>query len=131
MAVIEAYIYNAEGQRVEKGSIKTFSCNMATNGRSAGHAYALGQAGEQITEVDGSGNWLHSNVYAAGNLVASDDQGGNSLNFQLTDWPGTRRVQTIYAGVPEMSFQSLPFGCDLRQSPPPIARQAKIAILPI
>lgn len=76
MAVIEASIYKAEGQRVEKGSIKTFSCNMATNGHSAGHAYALGQAGEQITEVDGSGHWLHSNVYAAGNLIASDDQTG-------------------------------------------------------
>ncbi len=108
--MIEAYIYDADGQRVEKGQVNTFSCNMATNGYKAEHAYALGQSGEQITEVDGSGSWLHTNVYAAGKLFASYDQNGNSLNFQLTDWLGTRRVQTNYAGVPEASFQSLLFG---------------------
>ena len=84
-----------------KRQVSTFSCNMATNGYKAEHAYALGQSGEQITEVDGSGNWLHTNVYAAGKLFASYDQNGNSLNFQLTDWVGTRRVQTNYAGAPE------------------------------
>ena len=110
ITVLEAYIYDAEGRRVEKGQITTFSCNLATNGCKAEHAYALGQSGEQITEVDGSGNWLHTNVYAAGQLFASYDQNGNSLNFQLTDWLGTRRVQTNYAGVPEAGFQSLPFG---------------------
>ena len=113
VTVIEAYIYDADGQRVEKGQVSTFSCNMATNGYKAEHAYALGQSGEQITEVDGSGNWLHTNVYAAGKLFASYDQNGNSLNFQLTDWVGTRRVQTNYAGAPEASFQSLPFGSRL------------------
>jgi RHS repeat-associated protein len=117
VTVIEAYIYDADGQRVEKGQVNTFSCNMATNGYKAEHAYALGQSGEQITEVDGSGHWLHTNVYAAGKLFASYDQNGNSLNFQLTDWVGTRRVQTNYAGAPEASFQSLPFGSRLISIP--------------
>ena len=117
VTVIEAYIYDADGQRVEKGQVSTFSCNMATNGYKAEHAYALGQSGEQITEVDGSGHWLHTNVYAAGKLFASYDQNGNSLNFQLTDWVGTRRVQTNYAGAPEASFQSLPFGSRLISIP--------------
>ena len=28
-------------------------------------------SGEQLTETDGSGNWLHTNVFAAGQLLAT------------------------------------------------------------
>jgi hypothetical protein len=33
----------------------------------------LGQGGEQVSEVDGSGSWLHTNAYAGGQLVATLD----------------------------------------------------------
>jgi len=61
--------------------------------------------------------WEHSNVWAAGKLIAtySQDNTGTQtqaslLHFYLDDPLGTRRVQTDYAGVVEKTCQSLPFG---------------------
>jgi RHS repeat-associated protein len=86
-------------------------------------AYVLGPGGEQLTETDGSGNWQHTNVYAAGAMVATYDahpsstSNPNPLHFQLADWLGTRRVQTDINGVIEENCSSLAFGDTLNGAP--------------
>lgn len=113
---IMGYIYDAEGHRVAKGALTSFSCDLSinpstglpNNGFTETAGYALGPDGEQVTETDSQGNWVHTNVYAAGQLIATYDPQG--LHFQLGDWLGTRRVQTDYAGNPESGYQSMPFG---------------------
>ncbi len=110
------YIYDAEGHRVAKGTISTFSCDnsinpstgLPNNGFTVTKEYVVDQNGEQVTEMDGSGNWLHTNVYAEGSLLATYD--GDGLHFHITDWLGSRRVQTDDAGRVEATYQELPFG---------------------
>ncbi len=88
-----------------------------TNGFTTTSDYILGPGGEQAAEmsVSVSGGattvaWSHTNVYAAGKLLATYDLTGKGLHFYLDDPLGTRRAQTEYAGVLEQTCQSLPFG---------------------
>jgi RHS repeat-associated protein len=116
------YIYDANGVRVAKGTITNWAagCNIATNGFTPTNSYVLGPSNEQLTETDGNGNWLHSNVYAAGILVATYDMaptGNPALHFQLEDWLGSRRVQTDISGNTEETCFSLPFGDSLGCTP--------------
>lgn len=114
------YVYDAEGNRIAKGTLTSLSCDMTltngtpNNGFMLTNTYILGASGEQLTETDGQGNWTHTNVYAAGSLIATYDadsrSGTQPLHFQLADWLGTRRVQTDYAGNIEETCNSLPFG---------------------
>jgi RHS repeat-associated protein len=109
------YLYDADGTRIAKGSISNWSCDPAVSGFVATNQYSLGPAGEQITEmvVDGSGtaSWQHTNVFAAGKLLATYDS--DVLHFHLDDPLGTWRAQTDYAGVLEQTCGSLPFGDNL------------------
>jgi YD repeat-containing protein len=108
---LTGYIYDAEGQRVSKGTISSWSCDPGVNGFHATNDYILGLSGEQVTEMAVAGNtmaWQHTNVYAAGTLLATYDS--NGLHFYLNDPLGTRRAQTDYAGVLEQTCSSLPFG---------------------
>ena len=118
------YLYNAEGQRVAKGSLTTFSCDLTQNGFVPMRESVLGQSGEQLAELarDESGRmaWHHTNVYAAGALFASYDP--NGLHFLVADWLGSRRAQTDYAGVLEQTCQSLPFGNGETCSPTPTSQ---------
>ena len=106
------YIYDASGQRVAKGTISTMSCDPSVNGFSPTNDYIIGPSGEQMTELAMDANnsmaWQHTNVYAAGRLLATYDP--NGVHFYLTDPLGTRRAQTDYAGVLEQTCSSLPFG---------------------
>ena len=102
------YIYDAEGERVAKGTISTWSCDTSSNGFTETAGYALGPNGEQVAEVDGQGNWTHTNVFAAGELLATYDPQG--VHFHFSDWLGSRRIQTDFAGNPEAGYQNLPFG---------------------
>ena len=110
------HLYNAEGQRVAKGTLTAFSCNLTpdpatgvpANCFALSRESVLGPSGEQLAETDGSGNWKHTNVYAAGQLIATYDTAG--LHYQLADWLGTRRVQTDFAGNTEETCTSLPYG---------------------
>jgi RHS repeat-associated protein len=109
---LSGYIYNAQGQRIAKGSITAWSCDPTVNGFKPMSDYVLGQSGEQVTEMgmDASGvmAWQHTNVYALGQLIATYDNDG--VHFYLNDPLGTRRAQTDYAGVLEQTCLSLPFG---------------------
>jgi RHS repeat-associated protein len=69
------YIYDAEGTRVSKGTITNWSagCDTTQNGFMPTSSYVIGPSDEQLAETDGSGNWKHTNVYAAGALIATYD----------------------------------------------------------
>ncbi|HTW46262.1 MAG TPA: hypothetical protein VMD58_12000 [Acidobacteriaceae bacterium] len=116
---MDGYTYDAacnmtsDGDRVAKGTITSFnSCDPSVNGFVATANYVRDQAGNQLSEfaTDASGNeaLVHTNVYAAGTLMATYD--AVNLHFYLNDWLGTRRVQTDYSGVVEQDCMSLPYG---------------------
>ncbi len=69
---------------------------------------------EQVDELNGSGGWNHTNVYApGGRLVATYDsstQPSPGYHYNLTDWLGTKRMQTTAGGNSEESCISNPFG---------------------
>jgi RHS repeat-associated protein len=110
--IMMGYLYNADGIRVAKGTITTMTCDPATNGftmtgNNTG-TYVLGQGGEELTQLSGSGAWQRTNVFGGGKQLATYDSLG--LHFQITDPLGTRRMQTNDNGQPETDIQSLPFG---------------------
>jgi hypothetical protein len=78
--VLTGYIYNAEGERVSKGSITVWSCDPGTNGFKPLSDYIVGRSGEQVTEMgmdpSGSMAWQHTNVYALGKVMATYDNDG-------------------------------------------------------
>jgi hypothetical protein len=67
---------HTEGRRVAKAAIS----GAVTS------SYVLGLGGEQITEVNGSGQWVHSNVYAGGALLATYDNAG--IHFHVSTGSG-------------------------------------------
>jgi RHS repeat-associated protein len=104
---------------VAKGTISTWSCDPGANSFQTTADYILGPGGEQETElsvsVSVSGGattvaWQHTNVYAAGKLLATYDGTGKGLHFYLDDPLGTRRSQTDGDGKWEQYCASLPFG---------------------
>lgn len=116
---ITQYIYDADGNRIAKVNATSLNGNALTCAVGAAGpveaTYLLGQSGEQVTELDGSGNWQHTNVYATGQLLATYDQEGSQqlLHFNIGDPLGTKRVQASGGGVAELTCLSLPFGDSL------------------
>jgi RHS repeat-associated protein len=106
--VMTQYLYDAEGRRVGKGSIQSWSCDATINGFNLTNSYILDLSGDQVTETDGTGQWLHTNVFVGGNLLATYDT--NGVHYHIDDWLGSRRVQTDYLGRVESTYQNLPFG---------------------
>jgi RHS repeat-associated protein len=115
------YLYDADGNRIGKGNIARWNCDSDPNdtnynGFTLTNEYVLGPGGEQVTELDGSGNWMHSNAYAGGQLVATLDTANQdtyqypAVHYQLADWLGTRRAQVSPIGQLEETCQNLPFG---------------------
>jgi RHS repeat-associated protein len=105
------YIYDADGRRVAKGSNPTFSCTPATTGFAMQETYLLGQSGEHVTELDGSGAFLRSHVYADGHLLATYEN--NTTQFAFNDWLGSKRLVAGPLGQVTGSCVNLPFGDDL------------------
>jgi RHS repeat-associated protein len=110
------YVYDAEGLRVAKvftGNTQTCAPPLNSSGQLVAgdtlqKTFLLGPGGEQVTELGGSGNWVHSNVWAGTHLTATYD--ASSLHFYVTDPLGTRRLQTYGTGVYEGVCASLPYG---------------------
>ena len=113
------YLYDADGTRVAKGTITSWSCDPTLSGFKTTNDYLLGPGGEQLTEmgidttVSGSTatntlTWQHANIWAGGKLLGTYDK--NGLHFYFDDPLGTRRAQTDYAGVLEQTCASLPYG---------------------
>ena len=94
--------YDANGQRVAKGIISSWSCDPTANGFSFTSNCVLGPSGEQLTELDldsnGTMTWQHTNVFAS--RSAHGDLTNAGLHFHLNDWLGTRRAQTDYMRRP-------------------------------
>ncbi len=112
------YIYDADGNRVAKGTISSWSCDPAANGFQVTSTYALDLQGQTVTENayrNGASSWVHTDLFANGQLMATYDPDG--LHFQIADWLGTRRVQTDALGQIEQTCQSLPFGNGLGCTP--------------
>jgi RHS repeat-associated protein len=94
------YIYDAEGMRVAK----------LGSGGAVSAVYILGAGGQQLTELNASGQWVHSNVYGADGLLTTYTPSTNSYHYNLTDWLGTKRMQTYASGNEEETCISYPFG---------------------
>ena len=111
MPTYTGYLYDAQGNRVAKGTIGTMSCDPTTNGFQITESYVLGPSGEELSMFNGS-NWQRTNVFAGSKLVGTYD--ANGLHFHLEDPLGTRRMQLSgnpnCLGVPDTDFQSLPYG---------------------
>jgi RHS repeat-associated protein len=107
------YQYDAAGNRIAKGSLTSMSCDITANGFSQTTGFVVDAGGQQLTEVDGSGNWQHTNVYAGGKQIGTYDSQG--LHIYLDDPLGTRRAQVSDAGVLESTYQSLPYGDGFQQ----------------
>jgi len=106
-ASMTGYLYDAAGNRVARGTISSFSCNLSSNGFTSTVNYVVGLNGEQLDEINGSGQWLHTNVFANGQLLAT--YGANETFFALNDWLGTKRAEiTPDGGL--TTYGSLPFG---------------------
>ncbi|WP_420239026.1 RHS repeat-associated core domain-containing protein [Telmatobacter bradus] len=125
LTTMTQYLYDAEGNRVAKGTISSFSCDTTTNGFTVATVYVLGPGNEQLSEIAnnaGTWQWAHTNVYAAGQLMATYDADlsghtDGALHFHLSDWLGTRRQQTDYTGNPVLNFLSQPYGDGLTTIP--------------
>ena len=119
---VTQYLYDAEGRRVAKGysasNPSALRCSTGGTDFVPTETYVLGQSGEQVTEFDGAGKWTHTNVYAAGQLLATYDTNRSGLHFHIADPLGSRRVQVSSAGTVDPDFvelqcANLPFGENL------------------
>jgi RHS repeat-associated protein len=131
--IMSGYVYDADGTRVAKGTITSWSCDPSVNGlATAGNEtdYVLGPGGEQVTELaqdaNGSMNWQRTYVDAAGALIATYGPVPNPAynpsnpsaapqtvylpSFRFTDWLGTMRATTDSYGVAQGTCAGLPFG---------------------
>ena len=119
---LTGYVYDAAGIRVAKGGLTSFTCNFAAsggNGFAVNTSWTLGPGGEQIGEFAVSGTtstWTHSNVFAAGKLLATYNSTGTY--YDMTDWLGTKRVEANAALTCETGFRSLPYGNGLTSYAP-------------
>ena len=108
------YLYDAEGNRVAKGTISppsgTDPCDMTTNNFQMTNEYVPGPDGQQLSEFDGNGNLIHTNAFAGGQLVATYANDNQGVHFQFGDWLGTRRLQTDPLGNPQLSCSGGSFG---------------------
>ena len=123
------YVYDAGGARIAKGTLSTAPATGATcaalsasggiltsgYGFTISSRYLVDLGGDQVTELNASGQWTHSNVWAGGKLTATYDTKG--IHFELTDPLGTKRVQVNAAGQVDETCTSLPFGNDIGNQP--------------
>jgi RHS repeat-associated protein len=98
------YVYDAEGNRVAKLS----------SGGTVETVYVLTSGNQQLTELNGAGGWNHTNIYApGGRLLATYDAPGQpspGYHYNLTDWLGTKRMQTAAGGNQQETCISNPYG---------------------
>jgi RHS repeat-associated protein len=99
------YVYDANGLRVQK----------IVAGASLYYLYDL--AGNPFSEINSSGSWDRTEIYAGSRHLATYSGGiSGQTEFDHADWLGTERARTsLSAGVCE-SITSLPFGDGLTTS---------------
>jgi YD repeat-containing protein len=77
---VTQYVYDAEGARIAKTTVSAApSSTYATcapplgSGSTLTGRYLVDSGGNQVTELNGSGVWQHSNIWAGGTLTATYD----------------------------------------------------------
>jgi len=123
--VYTQYVYDANGQRVAKGTIPATdwptagnTCNAPTaaNGFTLTAQYLRGQSGDQDIELTGSGQLAHQNIFEGGGLAAtywnynSPAVPEYELSYNFNDWLGSKRLQTNNNPSAEAYWRSDPFG---------------------
>lgn len=98
-----------------KGFLSSLSFDMASNGFAVTERYVVGQGGEQLVALDGSGTGKRTNVYAGDKLLGTYDANSDGFHYAFTDWLGTKRVQYSLASAQrtEETCSSLPYGDSL------------------
>ncbi|WP_198137603.1 RHS repeat-associated core domain-containing protein [Terriglobus sp. TAA 43] len=127
IGLLTVYIYDADGNRVGKGtfqgaadgSMPSNPCDISPANQTTYHfaltnQYIPGPDGQQMTELDGAGNWMHTNIFSGGSLIATDDSIGR--HYQFNDWLGNRRMQVDLNGNVEAYYQGAPYGDQLNPS---------------
>ena len=111
---ITVYQYDADGNRIGKGTAATLTCDVTDPSYQPTNDYVLDLGNSQMTELtiaNGAPSWDHTNAMADGALVSTYDMQG--WHFYLNDPLGTRRAQTNAAGSWEQNCLSLPYGDQL------------------
>ncbi len=118
---VTQYIYDASGTRVAKLQLNPSDytlpltsaiCNQvpASTAIVPGNSafYLLDQGGNQVTELEGSGAWKHTNAWQGGHLTVTYDPQGE--HYYIADPLGTKRVQASAGGLAELNCLTLPWG---------------------
>lgn len=105
---ITGYLYDAEGNRVAKGTLSSMTCDPAQ--LQVTQTYFIGPDGAAMTEVDNDNNnaWARTEVSAVGQHLMTYTADG--LHYQITDWLGTRRMEVNPGIGVEDNFTSWPSG---------------------
>jgi RHS repeat-associated protein len=94
------YIYDAQGQRVQKSS-----------GGAVVAEYLHDLSGNTIVELNSSGIWTRTEIYAGGHHLATYGGGATGTTyFVQQDWLGTERARVLPNGDVYETCTSLPFG---------------------
>lgn len=107
------YLYDAEGQRVAKGTITSFSCDPIQSNFNMTEEILSTDDGSQSVHFDGQGTWLRNDLYVSGQLIATYANDGKDVHYHLIDWLGVKRLTTASDGTPEMKCESGVFGDSL------------------
>ena len=113
------YVYAANGPRLGKGNLTSFSCDVTKNGLLTANglvltnAFVAGPQWERLEETDANFNMLHYNVFWEGKLLGTytgTTYAQSNWHFALNDWVGTKRELTTSTGASWTSLSSGPFG---------------------
>jgi len=96
-ASVNSYAVDALGHRIGKWSAGSLA-----------NQYLYGSDGNVVAEMDGSGNWLQTNVHARGQLLAQFLPTG--ISFLHADHLGTIRAESNSGGTRTETCSNLPFG---------------------
>jgi RHS repeat-associated protein len=106
----ERYIYDGDGNRVEKCVAGTASTACPTSGTS-GTLYWMGTGSAALDESDLSGNMLEQYVFFNGTRVARRDVPTDAIHFYFSDHLGTHAVVENATGTAfEQDIDYYPFG---------------------
>jgi RHS repeat-associated protein len=110
-APTESYILGPGGEQVTVMGIVTTPGSSASAVRMVARPSPDGKPNTPGTTFTTALAWKHSNVYAAGKLLATYD--ANGAHYNLNDWLGTKRVQVSTSGTVDETCWSQPFGDNL------------------
>lgn len=106
------YIYDGDGERVEKCEAATSTTACPTSGTN-GTLYWTGVGSETLDETDLSGKALEEYTYFAGQRVARRDISTNDVHYYFSDHLGSASVITDSSGNIQQESDYYPYGGEL------------------